>query len=307
MAKSRYKTLDELHYLMRPLIPEERAALAAQLVRDGLREPISVWDRGADLVVLDGHNRLEICQEYELRVRHKVIEDINSLAQAEEWMINNQLGRRNITSNEKAFYIGLEYNRARGQGTRSDLSGEKADTAVRFGEKYNVSDRAIRDMGRFYEAVQMLDDTIDAKSRILHDNLPLSREEIIWIAELPEEEHRDIWARALASRKDLQEMMKKREKSRRPGGGRRSTARNAQPSAAEHFDIVELVRIIGANWPITVIEQIDLDDRQLGILEDHLDQAIQSLRRLLQLASVALAEKESPDGRRSGCCTSARK
>jgi hypothetical protein len=187
-AVSKYKVLDELRYLMRQQTSEERATLAAQIVRDGLREPLAVWDRKPDLVVLDGHNRLEICAEHDVPIRHKVIQGINSLAQAEEWMIQNQLGRRNITPNEKAYFIGLRYDRAKGQGKRTDLSadGKSLDTAQLFAEEYNVSDRAIRDMARFYHAVLVLDGTVQAKSRILHESLPLSRDEIIQIADQPE-------------------------------------------------------------------------------------------------------------------------
>jgi hypothetical protein len=177
-------------------------------------------------------------------------------------------------------------NRAKSQGTRSDLSGDgkSLDTAQLFGEEYNVSDRAIRDMGRFYQAVEVLQGTVQAKSRILHESLPLSRDEIIQIADQPDEDHRDLWALALASRKDLQYVLKKRGKARPRRGP--SAQRQAAPSAAERYDLVELVRIIGSNWPQRAVAELELDERKLGILADHLDAAIGSLRHLQRMVSV---------------------
>jgi ParB-like chromosome segregation protein Spo0J len=277
-AAKRIKILDDLKHLMRPLHTEERAALVESLRRDGCREPLSVWDLGAEHVLLDGHNRYEICKELGIPFKRKVIEDIKSLDDAERWMIANQLARRNISPNEKAYLIGLRYTRNKTQGARSDLYEVDGDTAASLAQEFHVSDRAIRAMGQFAEAVDVLDETLQAKARILHEAIPLSRDEVIFIASQPDEEHRDLWARALASRQDLQKIMKAREATKR---GRLRTPRlQPKPSAAEQFDIADLVRIIATHWPVGRVADVVPDYRQANILDQYLDAAIASLRCL---------------------------
>ena len=46
--------------LIRPLFKNEYLQLEANLISDGCREPIAVWNG----VIVDGHNRYKICTEH---------------------------------------------------------------------------------------------------------------------------------------------------------------------------------------------------------------------------------------------------
>jgi N6-adenosine-specific RNA methylase IME4 len=87
----------EFKALIPPLQPEERAQLEENLRANGCRDPLVAW-RG---VLIDGHNRYEICER--LKVRYRVVEV--ALASREHvllWIAENQLGRRNLTDDVRA-------------------------------------------------------------------------------------------------------------------------------------------------------------------------------------------------------------
>lgn len=86
-------TIDaEFHDLIPPLTADERRHLEESIARDGCRDPIVTWNG----VVVDGHNRLSICQAK--GVDFKTVErSFDGRDSAVEWIIHNQLGRRNVS------------------------------------------------------------------------------------------------------------------------------------------------------------------------------------------------------------------
>jgi len=78
--------------LIPPLTNDEYCQLEENIQAQGCRDAIKVW-KG---VIIDGHNRYAICQA------HNVPFDIHEMRftskkDAEMWIIENQLGRRNLT------------------------------------------------------------------------------------------------------------------------------------------------------------------------------------------------------------------
>ena len=86
---------EEFQKLIPPLTDDEYRQLEENCIREGIREAILVWDRGDDLVIVDGHNRYQIARKNGLKWNHKVMNFENREA-IKEWIIENQLGRRNI-------------------------------------------------------------------------------------------------------------------------------------------------------------------------------------------------------------------
>ncbi len=83
----------EFRALIPSLSGEEYRQLDENLVRDGCREPLSVWRNGKS-ILLDGHNRLKICEEHGLRFNTIEIE-IADRDGAKIWIIQNQFGQCN--------------------------------------------------------------------------------------------------------------------------------------------------------------------------------------------------------------------
>lgn len=90
-------TIDpEFQGLLPPLTKEERNGLEASLKEEGCREALVAWDG----ILLDGHVRYEICNRLDIpfKVHNMTFDNRN---QAMIWIIKNQLGRKNLTPQEK--------------------------------------------------------------------------------------------------------------------------------------------------------------------------------------------------------------
>lgn len=82
----------EFQALIPPMRPEERAQLEANIVADGVRDPLVVWDG----VLIDGHNRYEIATR--LGLPFAVVErEFATRDAAVLWIVFNQFGRRNLS------------------------------------------------------------------------------------------------------------------------------------------------------------------------------------------------------------------
>jgi N6-adenosine-specific RNA methylase IME4 len=81
-----------LKALIPQLTPDEYEGLERSIVAEGCRFPLLVW---GDLLV-DGHNRYEICTRHNIPFQVQQIE-FESEAHARIWMRNHALGQRNLT------------------------------------------------------------------------------------------------------------------------------------------------------------------------------------------------------------------
>lgn len=83
--------LKELEVLIPPLTSEEFKQLERNILEEGIRDPLVTWNG----ILVDGHNRYRIAKEYDIDFEtvEKEFADMNAV---KEWMVNNQLGRRNL-------------------------------------------------------------------------------------------------------------------------------------------------------------------------------------------------------------------
>lgn len=89
-----------------PLSADEFSKLEENIISDGeVREPLVVWHN----TIVDGHHRWKIIQKHpEIPYRIKQMDFPDKWA-AIVWMCRNQLGRRNITDEQKTVLIGEAY------------------------------------------------------------------------------------------------------------------------------------------------------------------------------------------------------
>ena len=89
-----------------PLTSEELDQLEKNILHEGqVLDPIIVWND----IILDGHNRYQIVQghpEIKFDVKSLEFEDRN---QAQIWICLHQLGRRNLTHEQKKYLMGMRY------------------------------------------------------------------------------------------------------------------------------------------------------------------------------------------------------
>lgn len=108
----------EFKALIPPLTPDELRQLEENIQRDGCRDPLVVWNG----VIVDGHNRFEICNRIAATFKTSDIQFADRNA-AKIWVIENQFGRRNLQPFQRAeLQRALEKLIPSRQGQRTDLT-----------------------------------------------------------------------------------------------------------------------------------------------------------------------------------------
>jgi DNA modification methylase len=91
------KINEDFKRLIPALTQEEYKQLEDNILKEGIREKIITWNS----YIIDGHNRYEISQKWNLdfETESKHFEDENAVR---EWMILNQFGRRNLSNYQRS-------------------------------------------------------------------------------------------------------------------------------------------------------------------------------------------------------------
>lgn len=123
----------EFAHKIPPLTDDEFRQLEENIVADGeVYEPIVTWNG----VIVDGHNRWKIIQKHP-EIPYKIREaQFADRWEAFEWMYRKQLGRRNLTTEQKTYMIGKMYEaRKRLQG------GDRRSEEFSNGQNVHLKDR----------------------------------------------------------------------------------------------------------------------------------------------------------------------
>jgi hypothetical protein len=153
-----YTTIDpEFASMIPPLSVAERRELEASIVEyGGARDPLIAWYRGRDTspILLDGHNRMEICKRLCLPYHVKGMEFADREA-AIRWIHRNQLGRRNLSRQDFVIMLGRLYNQSKRPLDRSKKN-PRIPTAAKLATVYRVDPRTVTRAGSFQAAAQKL-------------------------------------------------------------------------------------------------------------------------------------------------------
>jgi hypothetical protein len=84
---------EELKAYIDPLTADEREALERSMLAEGCRDALVLWGE----VLVDGHNRYEICSRHGLPFRTVQNPAFQSLEDVQLWMIDQHLGRRSVS------------------------------------------------------------------------------------------------------------------------------------------------------------------------------------------------------------------
>jgi len=154
-------TIDrEFKNLIPAIGDEERQQLEANIVEfGGARDPLVVWREGDRDILIDGHNRHEICTRLGLDYRVEPME-FASRDEAADWIDRNQLGRRNLSRQDYKLLLGRRYNRAKKAAHRPDKSVNVAElsgvTSERLAKEHGVTEKTVRNAGKFQAAAEKL-------------------------------------------------------------------------------------------------------------------------------------------------------
>jgi DNA modification methylase len=191
----------EFKKLIPPLTPEEFAQLEQNCLVEGIRDAIVTWNG----YIIDGHNRYEIAQRYDLEF--KVIKSkFESENDVIEWMIFNQLGRRNLTVPQKDYLIGKRYdNEKQRHGGQIKFAAENIDsrpmgknfpsvsTAEKIANEYGISDRQVKINSEFAKGLDLISAVAPEKTNeILLEKTNLRKQEVKEFSKLPKEAEKQI-------------------------------------------------------------------------------------------------------------------
>ena len=124
----------ELKAYIPPLTKEEFSLLEQNILAEGCREALILWQNGEQFILVDGHNRYEICQKHQIPYK-TITKSFADIETVKNWMIQNQLGKRNITEEVKSYLRGLQYKSEKIiNGGQREGSGRKSN----FNESFSV-------------------------------------------------------------------------------------------------------------------------------------------------------------------------
>ena len=112
-------------------------------------------------MIIDGHNRYEICTRNNIHFETKQLE-LSTREEAINWIIDHQLGRRNLAPWQMSILRGKRYNIQKKQGVRTDLTSDQIDhklTSEKLADQFGVSAPTIRRDGNFATAAEKTSET----------------------------------------------------------------------------------------------------------------------------------------------------
>lgn len=204
------RVLPDLQSFIPSLLPDELKQLENNIRKDGCREALLIWETtegtlaGSEdttpvYVLVDGHNRYGICQRNGIDFRVNLV-SFPGLSEVRSFMIDNQLGRRNLTPEQTAYLRGLRYldeRGERGKYKRDDHKGqnvpyeidlsaegseidskrtkspERVSAAQKLAKHYSVNEKTIKRDAEFAAGVDKLAPAL--KADVLAGKTPVNK------------------------------------------------------------------------------------------------------------------------------------
>lgn len=166
---------EELRMLIPPLTAEEIAGLEQSIKTEGCREPIILWKDREENILIDGHNRYRICQDNNLPFK-TLFKEFKNLDEVKDWMIDNQLSRRNLTELQKSYLRGLQYSREKksvgGDKKKSSGQNDQMETREKLAQEHKVSPKTIQRDEKFALGLDKLTEgNKELKDKILNKTI----------------------------------------------------------------------------------------------------------------------------------------
>jgi hypothetical protein len=180
-VKKNIQILEELRVLIPPLGVDEFSLLEQNIIKNGCRDAITLWETQQKFVtpdtdnpeepayvLVDGHNRFEICQKNNLNFSVQLMA-FDSFQQVKDYMIDLQLGRRNLSPEQISYFRGLRFLNEKNEsgkysrknhGVHNEPHGliqEKGRTAERLAKEYNVGTSTIKRDAQFAEGLSKME------------------------------------------------------------------------------------------------------------------------------------------------------
>lgn len=208
---------EDFRTLIPPLSESELDQLHKSLDGHGCRDPLVVWRKKG--VLLDGHNRYAYCQEHGIPFQTVEVSCSDENV-AKNWIIHNQLGRRNLHPDQASLLRGKLYNARKkekpnpeGKNQHSEVkyqSDNQPTTAEQVAKETGVSAPTVMRDAQFAAAAEKL----GVEQKVMDGSEKRSRKEIVSAAKgepaKPKKPKRQPWEKVVESFKKLKPEQMKR-------------------------------------------------------------------------------------------------
>lgn len=294
-----------------PLTAEEYKQLEENIVSDGeIYEPIVTWNG----VIVDGHNRWKIHLSHPkipFRIKEMAFSDKWA---AFDWMYRKQLGRRNLTNEQRTYLLGrLQRNQNKGEGNHHERGSdgrfqrgqngpdgaECERTAEKLAKEYGVGVTTVKRAVHFSKGIDALKEVSpQAAQMVLEHKVNVPKSTIAEVRNLTEED-----------RKKVAQTIERGETPKKPGSESVKAApadqapdvpapqKNIQPSdqtsqkqkSSNEYSLIEKVyseMVTGSN-----LREYTIDDL-LSEIQVNADNYVSQLRQTLAIRSTLLTTSE---------------
>ena len=184
-----------------PRLSEEEFQLLEQLILEEgrIKDPIVTWNG----IIVDGHNRYRIMLKHpEIQIPFDIYEkEFPDRFAAIAWICRNQLGRRNLTPEDRKYLIGKQYEAEKltvggqignqNRAIRSTQNGnfENLKTCERIAQENNVGKNTVVRAEQFAKGVDAAEEAVPgARKEILSGRVKATDKAIASIAKADPEE-----------------------------------------------------------------------------------------------------------------------
>lgn len=182
--------LKEIKDFISPLSKEEFHQLEQNIIQQGCKNPLTIWDYNNAHVLIDGHHRYEICKKHNIEFQVEFLK-FDSIDAVQVWMVNNQIGRRNLTSDQLSYYRGKKYlliKKSHGGHANVENKGNHSITSSKLlSEEFKVGESTIKRDAKFAEGLEIISKSNpQLKNEILSGEAPFKKGDIQLLSDLDE-------------------------------------------------------------------------------------------------------------------------
>lgn len=150
--KQNIQILEELRSFIPSPTEDELNQLEQNIIKNGCKDALLLWETTQGVVndssltpnapayiLVDGHNRYRICTARNINFNVQLMPFL-SLKEVKDYMIDLQLGRRNLTPQQTSYFRGLRYNlekTEKGKYDRNDHKSHSGTYGENDGQKHN--------------------------------------------------------------------------------------------------------------------------------------------------------------------------
>lgn len=274
-----------------PLSDDEYKKLEENILADGeVREPLVVWND----TIIDGHHRRKIIQKHP--GLHYTVKDMDFADKwaAIVWMCRNQLGRRNLTDEQRTYLIGKQSEaekmteKFRGNqyvtvGRSETDQAKRGKTMQRIADEYGIGYGTVQRAEHFAKGIDSAEKVSQGfKDTVLSGAVKVPKSAISEIRNMPDEEKKETVKKIMLG----ESIPKKPDKDgkRYNGGGTK-----------EYRESRESIEEITANMYDTSKPIVYTVDELIEEIRVNAEAYVKQLKRTLEIRSTLMTDENKPN------------